>query len=80
MVDLNNGITIMTELSLAEFSVKQLDKVRYFKSPVPTREISIVTHRNYLKRQLIATLKKEIMEFIPKQMKSQKKREVIDIF
>ena len=80
MVDLNNGITILPELSLAEFSVKQLDKVRYFKSPEPTREISIVTHGNYLKRQLIATPQKEMMEFIPKRMKSQKKREVIEIF
>ncbi|MDB5121447.1 MAG: DNA-binding transcriptional regulator OxyR [Sphingobacteriales bacterium] len=80
MVDLNNGITILPELSLTEFTVKQLDRVRYFKSPEPTREISIVTHRNYLKRQLIATLQKEILEIIPKRMKSQKKKEVIEIF
>ena len=80
MVDLKNCITILPELSLADFSVKQLDKVRYFKSPEPTREISIVTHGNYLKRQLIATPQREMMEFIPKRMKSQKKREVIEIF
>lgn len=80
MVDLNNGITILPELSLTEFTVKQLDRVRYFKSPEPTREISIVTHRNYLKRQLIATLQNEISEIIPKRMKSQKKKEVIEIY
>lgn len=80
MVDLNNGITILPELSLADFSVKQLDRVRYFKSPEPAREISIVTHRNYLKRQLIATLEKEVLDSIPKRMKTRKKKEVIELF
>jgi LysR family hydrogen peroxide-inducible transcriptional activator len=80
MVDVNNGITILPELSIANFSVKQLDRVRYFKSPEPTREISIVTHRNYLKRQLIATLEKEVLDNIPKRMKTRKKKEVIEIF
>ena len=80
MVDMNKGITLLPELSVADFSVKQLDRVRYFKSPEPTREISIVTHRNFLKRKLISVLEKEIMEAIPKRMRSKKKKEIIEIY
>lgn len=80
MVDMNKGITLLPELSLTDFSVRQLDRVRYFKSPEPTREISIVTHRNFLKRKLISVLEKEIMEAIPKRMHSKKKKEIIEIY
>jgi LysR family hydrogen peroxide-inducible transcriptional activator len=79
MVELNKGITLLPELSISDFSVKQLDRIRYFKTPEPSREISIVTHRNFLKRKLILILKKEIIEAIPKRMHSKKKRELMEI-
>lgn len=79
MVDQNNGATILPELALSELSDKQLDKVRYFKSPEPAREVSIVIQRNFLKRRMIEALKAEILEFVPKRMKSKKKKEVMDI-
>lgn len=80
MVDLNNGLTILPELSLADLTVEQLERIRYFKSPEPTREISIVTHRNFLKRNLISTLEKEIIEIIPKHMLTSRKREIMEIY
>jgi LysR family hydrogen peroxide-inducible transcriptional activator len=79
MVDLNDGITILPELSLQHFSVKQLDKIRYFKSPEPSREISIVTHANYIKKRTIDALEEEILESVPKRMRSKKKKEIINI-
>ena len=79
MVDLNNGITILPELSMQDFSVKQLDKVRYFKSPEPSREISIVTNKNYIKRKVIDALEEEILNSIPKRLKTKKKKEIINI-
>ncbi len=79
MVDQNNGATILPELALSDLTDKQLDKVRYFKSPEPAREVSIVIQRNFLKRRMIEALKTEILEFLPKRMKSKKKKEVIDI-
>ena len=79
MVDQNSGATVLPELALADLSEKQLDKVRYFKSPEPAREVSIVIQRNFLKRRMIEALKNEILEFVPKRMKSKKKKEVIDI-
>lgn len=80
MVDLNNGLTILPELSLADLTGEQLERIRYFKSPEPTREISIVTHRNFLKRNLISTLEREIIDIIPKHMLTKKKREIMEIY
>ncbi len=79
MVDQNNGATILPELALADLSDRQLDKVRYFKSPEPAREVSIVVQNNYLKKRMIDALKNEILELVPKRMRSKKKKEVIDI-
>jgi len=79
MVDQNNGATILPELALTDLTDKQLDKVRYFKSPEPAREVSIVIQRNFLKRRMIDALKTEILDFIPKRMRSKKKKEVMDI-
>ena len=79
MVDMNNGATILPELALADLSDKQLDRVRYFKSPEPAREVSIVIHRNFLKRRMIEALKNEILDFLPKRLRTKKKKEIIEI-
>ena len=79
MVDQNNGATILPELSLSDLTDKQLDKVRYFKSPEPVREVSIVIQKNFLKRRMVEALKAEILEFVPKRMRSKKKKEVMEI-
>ncbi|MFC5282387.1 hydrogen peroxide-inducible genes activator [Pedobacter alpinus] len=79
MVDLNDGITILPELAIQDFSVKQMDKLRYFKSPEPSREISIVTHKNFIKKRMIDALEQEILNSIPKRLKTKKKKEIIAI-
>ncbi|MBS1528641.1 MAG: LysR family transcriptional regulator [Bacteroidetes bacterium] len=77
MVDQIGGATILPELALADLGDKQLEKVRHFKSPEPAREISIVIQKNFAKRRMIEALKTEILEIVPKRMKSRKKKEVI---
>jgi LysR family hydrogen peroxide-inducible transcriptional activator len=79
MVDMNNGATILPELALAEMNDKQRDRVRYFKSPEPAREVSIVIHRNFLKRRMIEALKVEILEFVPKRLRTKKNKEIMEI-
>jgi LysR family hydrogen peroxide-inducible transcriptional activator len=79
MVDVNHGATLLPELALADLTAKQLAKVRYFKSPEPVREISLVTHKNYIKKRMLNALKEEILLVIPKQMKQRKKKDVIGI-
>ena len=79
MVDINNGATLLPELALADLSTKQLAKVRSFKSPEPVREISLVTHKNFIKKRMLNALKEEILAFIPKAMKNKKKKDVVGI-
>jgi LysR family hydrogen peroxide-inducible transcriptional activator len=79
MVDQNSGATILPELALSDLSEKQLEKIRYFKSPEPVREVSIIIQKNYLKRRMIEALRAEILEFVPKRMRSRKKKEVMEI-
>jgi len=79
MVDINNGATLLPELALADLSTKQLTKVRSFKSPEPVREISLVTHKNFIKKRMLNALKEEILTFIPKAMKNKKKKDVVGI-
>ncbi|WP_207424560.1 hydrogen peroxide-inducible genes activator [Desertivirga brevis] len=80
MVDLNAGITILPELSLSDFSSEQMKKVRRFDKPVPAREISLVTHRNFLKRGLINSLKKEILEITPQDMLNSGNKALMETF
>jgi LysR family hydrogen peroxide-inducible transcriptional activator len=79
MVDQNSGATILPELALDDLSDRQLDRIRYFRSPEPAREVSIVIQRNFLKRRMIEALKNEILHFIPKKLRSKKKKELMDI-
>src|ERR1700750_772393 len=79
MVDQNNGATILPELALSDLNDKQLDKVRYFRSPEPAREVSIVVQNNFLKKKMIDALKDEILELVPKRMRTKKKKEVMEI-
>ncbi|EOR94734.1 Hydrogen peroxide-inducible gene activator [Arcticibacter svalbardensis MN12-7] len=80
MVDLNSGITILPELSLSDLSKEQLKRVRRFKDPVPAREISIITHRNFLKRSIITALEKEILDSLTDEMKASTKKEILEGF
>jgi LysR family transcriptional regulator, hydrogen peroxide-inducible genes activator len=65
LVEVNNGITILPEMSTTDFNTKQKNMVRHFKQPVPVREISLVTHRSYHKKKLIDALKIEIVQALP---------------
>jgi len=79
MVDINDGITILPELTTLDMTSKQLKQIRHFRNPVPMREVSIVTHRDFVKKALIQALKKEIIAAIPDQIRQKKKAKVVSI-
>jgi len=79
MVDKSDGITILPELAVMEFSKSQLKLAKRLKEPSPAREISLVTHRNHIKTKLIKTLKEEILNIIPKQMQKLQNKKVVEI-
>jgi LysR family hydrogen peroxide-inducible transcriptional activator len=79
MVDKSNGITILPELAVAEFSKPQMKLVKQLKEPRPAREVSLVTHRDHIKTKLIQTLKDEILAIIPKPMHQVRGKKVVEI-
>ena len=79
MVDTNDGITILPELATMGMSNKQLAQIRYFKRPAPMREVSIVVHRDFVKKRLVDILKEEIIDSIPSKMLANKNKYVIPV-
>jgi LysR family transcriptional regulator, hydrogen peroxide-inducible genes activator len=79
MVDLNDGITILPELATLDLTEKQKESLREFKKPAPMREVSLVVHRDFVKRRLIEILKHGILESIPAKIRNNKNRNVVAI-
>ncbi len=79
MVETGKGMTILPWLAIPGLSTKQQEAVRYFKSPEPAREISIVTHRAQLKKGIIVALTEVINKAIPKHLKRSVKQEVLSV-
>lgn len=77
MVEVNDGLTILPELSILDYDEDQMNHVRYFKSPEPVREISIVTTPNYVKKLAVKELREEILAAVPERFKSNKKKDII---
>jgi LysR family transcriptional regulator, hydrogen peroxide-inducible genes activator len=79
MVDKSDGITILPELAVMEFTTQQMKFVKRLKEPSPAREVSLVTHRDHLKTKLLKTLKEEVLNIVPKPMQKLQKKKVVEI-
>jgi LysR family transcriptional regulator, hydrogen peroxide-inducible genes activator len=72
LVELNDGITILPELATMDLRSSQLQLLRQFKHPAPMREVSLVVHRDFVKKKLVEIFKKEIIASIPEKIKKNK--------
>lgn len=79
LVDQDYGITIIPELKTQTMTEAQKKQLRYFKPPTPVREVSIVTHYEYVKERMVRALQQVITDAVPKDMLSNKKMSVVDI-
>ena len=79
MVELNDGITILPELTTLDMDNKRLQLIRHFKKPAPMREVSVVVHRDFVKKRLIEVLKEEIVAAVPEKIKKNKSANVVPI-
>ncbi len=79
MVELNDGITIIPELATLDMPIKQTQLLRPFKKPAPMREVSLVVHRNFVKKALIDALKEEILRTVPEKIRKNKTANVVPI-
>ena len=76
LVEKNQGITILPELA-----TKSIDKKRIipFEAPSPVREISLVTHKSFIKQKIFDSLLEEIQKHIPKKLKKNPSENVVKI-
>jgi LysR family hydrogen peroxide-inducible transcriptional activator len=70
MVNRYQGMTLLPELATHELSAEEKTRLRPFADPVPTREVSIILNRSFLKQKLVELLYQEITEAIPAEMTS----------
>lgn len=68
MVENGKGITFIPELAVMQLSKEQQEMVRPFAIPRPTRQIVLVTSKNFIRHRLLQVLKEEIQAAVPKEM------------
>lgn len=78
-VELNQGITLLPELATLDMSSSKKQMLRYFKSPAPVREVSMVTLKSFVKRKLIEMIKIDIMANLPSSFKKKKMQRVVEM-
>ncbi|MBN7809626.1 LysR family transcriptional regulator [Algoriphagus sp. H41] len=69
MVNRYQGMTLLPELATHDLSPEEKTRLRPFVG-APTREVSIILNRSFLKQKLVELLYKEITEAIPEEMTS----------
>jgi LysR family hydrogen peroxide-inducible transcriptional activator len=69
----------LPELTTLDMTARQLQLIRHFKKPAPMREVSIVVHRDFVKKRLIEALKEEIIAAIPEKLRTNKDLNVVPI-
>ena len=79
MVEMNDGITIIPELATLDMPLKQTQLIRHFKKPSPMREVSLVVHRNQVKKRLVDMLRHEILHTIPEKIRKNKTQRIIPV-
>ena len=68
IVESGKGLTFIPELAVYQLEEKQRRLVRPFAIPVPTREIVMITGKNFIRKTLRSLLVEEIQAGIPKDM------------
>lgn len=77
LVKRSDGYTLLPELAVLELDdTEKEEHVRKFKKPAPTREVSLVHSRFFLKESIISSMEKIILDSLPKQIRSLKRKDI----
>lgn len=79
MVEISDGITILPELACMELNARQQEQLRPFRRPAPMREVSMVVHRDFVKKRLVEILKQAIMAAIPEKIRRNKASNLVPV-
>lgn len=68
MVESGKGITFIPALAALQLGESQQELVREFAIPVPTRQLLLITNRNFVRQTVLDVIAKEIQASVPKDM------------
>lgn len=77
MVESGKGITFIPELAVLQLGDVQKELVRSFAIPCPTRQVVLLTNKNFIRYTLLEALTKEIKLSVPKEMLSLKVTQIM---
>lgn len=76
------GYTLLPHLATQNLHKKEkLTQLKRFNKPVPSREVSLVTSRSFMKAEVVEALEAEIISSLPPELRSLKKdqKQVVDM-
>lgn len=77
MVESGKGVTFIPELAVLQLGEIQQQLVRPFAIPCPTRQIVLLTNKNFIRHTLLQKLTDEIQAAVPREMLSLKATQVV---
>lgn len=77
MVESGKGVTFIPELAVLQLGEAQKELVRPFAIPCPTRQVVLLTNKNFIRHTLLEVLVKEIKLSVPKEMFSLKATQAV---
>lgn len=78
IVETHYGYTLLPELAQRDLNESRQKYIRNFSDPKPVREVSLVTHRSFMKRKLIELLKDQILKSIPQVLLDKERGRLIE--
>lgn len=77
MVESGKGVTFIPELAVLQLGDAQKELVRSFAIPCPTRQVVLLTNKNFIRHTLLEVLVKEIKLSVPKEVLSLKATQAV---
>jgi LysR family hydrogen peroxide-inducible transcriptional activator len=77
LIDKQDGFTLLPYLATLDMDASRRLRLRPFGGPAPVREVSLVMHRSFLKRQIINAFRQEILAHLPTELLNEMKREQV---
>lgn len=77
MIESGKGVTFIPELAVLQLGDAQKELVRSFAIPCPTRQVVLLTNKNFIRHTLLEVLVKEIKLSVPKEMLSLKATQAV---
>ena len=75
MVLKGNGYTILPHMAVKQLAPNHKKLIRPFCSPIPTREISLITNKDCLKKRIADAIEEEILAVVPDDLRTVKKKD-----